>query len=704
MELVLAGPTHSATVIKRILVGAVGIAIVAALLPGTLTPPTSSAASTRVASPLRFEPNRGQTSSRFDFIGRADSYRVALRAAGPTIVGAGGAVLGFELLGGDRDAVGSTSDRLGSRTSYLMGGDERRWIHGLPNFARVSYAEVYPGIDVTYLAGDSGALRHDFVVDPGANADQIVERYPMAHRVEITPEGLTVRAEGLAFDVLAPVAYQTIAGERRDVDVAYRRVDRRSIGYELGPHDGSKPLVIDPTVAYSTYLGGAEIDTATAVAVDSLDRPVMVGRTNSLDFPTNSARQDTLRGNNDVFVSKYTIDGSNLVWSTYIGGSDHDLGLALTLAENGAPYVSGMTCSQNYPTKKALQKSFAGGCDVMVTKLTGDGQTIVWSTYLGGRGLDRVDGVELDPSGGVYMVGETNSDRPVRSQIQGSFGGGLRDAFVSKISADGRRVVYFTYLGGKAIDRGRGITVDGRGNAYVTGFTNSGNFPVKNAIQRTKHGPKDAEDFADTDAFVTKINPTGTKIGWSTFFGGRRGDAGFQIKVAPDKKLWIGGRSQSTDLRTTRNAYQREQGGGYEGDGMLFKMNRRGTRLFYSTYLGAEGHDRIFALAVGADDAPVVSGRTDSLEFPLVNPVQSGYGGGSSDGYVTRFTPGGRELEYSTYYGGTDFDRVFGIDTDASGSVYLVGQTKSEDFPLTNPHQDTFGGGFSDAFLVKVVR
>lgn len=680
------------------------VALFAAVLPVSITTPerVHLASPATVVPSLRFEPNRGQAPRRVEFIGRAGSYTVALSAAGATVAGGPGPALAFTLQNGDRHARGTTSHRLTSHSNYFLGSDRDRWIRDLPNFGRVLYADVYRGVDVTYLAGAGGALRHDFTIHPGADPAQIVERYATSERVDIVGEALKVQVGRASFRVSPPVAYQDTAAGRRSVDVSYRRVGRRSIGYQVGAYDSRHPLVIDPTVAYSTYLGGAEIDTATAVAVDSAGRPIVVGRTNSLDFPVGSPRQQSLGGNNDAFISKFTADGSQLEWSTYLGGSDHDLGLAVTVSKKGSPYISGTSCSYNYPVKRAVQKRMNGACDVFLTKLSANGSSIDWSTYVGGRKTDRTEGVVLDKRGGVYMVGETNSDRPVRSKIQSEYGGGLRDAFVTKLKSDGSKIVYFTLLGGKATDRGRGITVDGRGSAYVTGFTNSLDFPVKRALQKKKNGPKTSEDFASFDAFVTKVNPEGTRLSWSTFFGGKRGEAGFQIKVA-EGKLWVAGRSQSTDLRTTRNAFQPIQGGGHEGDGMLFKMNRRGSKLPYSTYLGGEGHDRIFALQVDDTDAPIVAGRTDSLDFPLENATQSVYGGGSSDAYVTHFNAHGLGIAYSTYIGGTDFDRVFGNATDADGNAYLVGQTKSPDFPLVDPYQETFGGGFSDAFLMKVL-
>lgn len=655
---------------------------------------------------VTFEPNRGQAPARADYIARSERYTAGLQShrvvvRGPsTADGATPTTTTLVLTGARRDVAAAAGGRLPSHSNYLLGSSPGKWVTGVPHYSRVAYEDVYPGIDVAYH-GDARGLEFDFIVAPGADARSIGLAYPHARSLHVTAGGaLAVQQGQVTTTVTAPVAYQVVDGRRRRVEAAFR-VAGHGVRFDLGGYDESRPLVIDPVLDYSTFLGGIKTDIVYDVAVDDEGNAYATGRTGSVNFPVVDPWQSERAGDADVFVSKFSPAGE-LVYSTFIGGEGYDVGFSLALRPNGGFYVTGVTCSREYPTKNAVQKNVNGRCDALLTRMSKSGSKLKFSTYVGGSGTDRAEDVAYG-EGGVFVIGETTSKNELRSPIQNKYGGGLRDAFIARLEGDGDRYKYFTYLGGKGVDRGRSITLDEDGRAYVTGFTDSTNFPTKKALQPKKKGPKEADDFSAADAFIASLNRDGTKLKWSTFFGGGRGEIAYTIELDPDGKPWIGGRSQSKNLPTTAGAYQPETGGGDEGDGMLLKLNRKGSKLLMCTYFGGSGHDRIYDFALDSNGVPAIAGRTDSPNFPLMNALQPAFAGGTSDAYMARFTSAGATaLEYSTYLGGSDFDRAFAVAAGPSGIVVAGGETRSPDFLTGNAGQPSYGGGLADGFVTRL--
>ncbi len=379
------------------------------------------------------------------------------------------------------------------------------------------------------------------------------------------------------------------------------------------------------------------------------------------------------------------------VYSTYLGGSGDDFAEGIAVDAEGNAYVIGSTTSRDFPTANALQPNYGGGSiDAFVAKLNPDGSALVYSTYLGGSGGDQAFGVTVDAEGNAYVTGETDSRDFPTVNALQPEFGGFIDAFVAKLSPDGSALVYSTYLGGSNLDIATSIAVDLDGNAYLTGATISTNFPTANPLQPEFAG-------GDNDGFVTKLSPDGSALVYSTYLGGSGGDFGQNIALDLEGNAYVTGSTNSTDFPTA-NPLQPNYGGG-DFDAFVAKLSPDGSALVYSTYVGGNGHDTGSAIAVDADGNAYITGATRSLNFPLMNPLQPDYGGGVLDAFVAKLDPTGTALIYSTYLGGSRSDGSIPIAVDREGNAYVAGQTASTDFPTADALQPNYGGGPFDVFL-----
>jgi hypothetical protein len=490
--------------------------------------------------PLHFEQNRGQSDPQVKFLARGLGYALFLTPteavlslrgakAGPAAASSA-AVLRMKLVGARPEAEVRGAGPLPGQVNYFRGRDPAKWYRHIPTYAQVRYEEVYPGIDLVYY-GQQRQLEYDFVVAPEADP----------RRIRLGFEGTagTPRLEGQGSLVLPlasgevrlhkPVLYQEVDGQRREVAgryVLHPEADQTlaQVGFEVADYDRTRPLVIDPVLVYSTYLGGSHADAGLSIAVDETGSAYITGETSSTDFPTTATvPQPTLAGARDAFVTKLSADGTALVYSTYLGGSAGDRGLSIAVDGAGQAYVTGATESTDFPTQNALQPTFGGVQDAFVTKLSADGATLLYSTYGGGSGAETGTAIAVDEEGQAYVTGSTTSaDLPALNAFDSTLGG-TQDAFVAKLTAEGTAVVYATYLGGSASETGAGIAVDGEGQAYVTGSTDSADFPTQNALQPTFGGVQ--------DAFVTKLSADGAALLYSTYGGGSGAETGTAIAV-----------------------------------------------------------------------------------------------------------------------------------------------------------------------------
>jgi hypothetical protein len=671
--------------------------------------------------PLQFEQNQGQTDKSARFLARGPGYSLYLttgeavlmlsKPAADARAPAKSVAIRMGLVDAAPKPVVTGRDELPGKTNYFIGRDPAKWRTHVPTYAKVHYRNVYPGIDLVYY-GKQRQLEYDFVVAPGADPKKIVLGFKGADKLEIDARGDLVlhTADG---DVRQhkPVVYQEVDGNRQEIAGSYVRKSANRVGFHVAAYDASRPLVIDPVLVYSTYLGGGGVDGAGRIAVDVRGNAYVVGNTGS-PFPTTpGAFQGTPRGSFDAFVAKFDSTGS-LVYSTYLGGAGFDTGTAIAVDHRGNAYVTGVTSSADWPTTPgAFQPSFAGPSffDAFVAKLDPSGSGLVYSTYLGGNGIDQASGIAVDADDSAYVTGSTTSTNfPTTA---GAFQTTLAstssfnaDAFVTKLNAAGTALVYSTYLGGSGNDQGAAIAVDPRGNAYTTGLTRSIDFPTTAGAFQTTFAS--ASIFID-DAFVTKLNSDGSGLVYSTYLGGGNEDRGVGIAVDERGNVYATGLTNSSNFPTA-NAFQPVQAGGLDPfgevlfDAFVTKLDPSGSVLVYSTYLGGGGDDRASDIAIDPRGNAYIVGITDSVNFPVANAVQSAFAGGRSDAFVTKLDSAGASLVYSTYLGGEGLDQGLGIAVDAPGRTYISGNTNSIRFPTVNAFQAS-PGGRGDAFVAKIV-
>ncbi len=671
--------------------------------------------------PLSFEPNVGQFDPRVRFVARGPGYTLFLTKSGATFESTTTAtrpsspqpgananasldlwhgppacirrhVVRLTVSGGRRaQLVGQ--GKLTGRVNYFIGNNPARWHTNIPLYREVILRHVYPGIDLRFY-GHAGHLEYDWVVGPGADPRKIAMVVDDAAGMRLDPSGNVLFGNG--FRQTAPLIYQRIAGTTRFV-VGRLALARNRMTLRLGRYDNRRTLVIDPTLAYSTYLGGSNYDAGVGIATDAAGEAFVTGWTQSTNFPTTSGSfQTSFGGNRDAFVTKLNASGTAIVYSTYLGGSGFDTGQAIAVDTFGDTYVTGYTQSTDYPvTLGAFQTSNGGGQNAFVTKLSSTGASLVYSTYLGGSNGDAGFGVALDASGDAYVTGYTvSSNFPTTPGAYQTSYGGRSDAFVTKLNSAGTALVYSTYLGGSGGDGATSIALDLSGEAFVTGYTTSSNFPTTSGVYQTSYG-------GGSDAFMTKLNALGTALVYSTYVGESSEDNGQAVAVNAGGDAFMTGYTDSSNFPTTSGAYQTTYGGGY--DGFVTKLNASGSSLLYSTYLGGSRGDFGQAVAVDAAGDAYVTGDTASTDFPTtVDAYQTSYGGGITNAFLTSFSPDGAMLVYSTYIGGNGEDAGSGVSLDPRGDIYVTGVTASSNFPTTSgAFQTSYGGGLLDAFVTK---
>jgi hypothetical protein len=592
--------------------------------------------------PLSFVPNAGQSDQgvRFSAQGPHSSFFFTDREAvfaltKPGETGASsGATLALRFLGAEPEPSLGARQQLPGRVNYLLGSDPDKWQTGLPTYREVVYRDLWPGVDMVFR-GDASRLKYEFLVRPGANVEDIRLAYRGAERLSVDSAGqlLIGTGAGTLTDV-QPISYQEVEGTRVPVEsrfLLHAGADRStSYGFGVGDHDPRRPLVIDPGLLYSTFLGGGSTDLGNPIAVDAAGNAYVTGLTTSTDFPTTTGAFDTSHnGGDDAFVTKLNSTGSALVYSTYLGGGSGDEGFGIRVDTSGSAYLTGRTASTNFPTTLgAFDTSHNGGDDAFVTKLDATGSLLLYSTFLGGGGTDRGRSLAIDSAvpASAYITGETNSNNfPTTIGAFDTSHNGSDDAFVTKLNATGTGLAYSTYLGGSNTDRGFGIAVDGSGSAYVTGETDSNNFPTTaGAFDTTRNG---------TDAFVTKLNATGTGLVYSTFLGGSGADRGFGIAIDTGGSAYLTGETDSSNFPTTAGAFDTTRNG---TDAFATKLNAAGSALLYSTFLGGGNADRGFGIAVDGANNAYVTGRTDSSDFPTTAGAFDRTFNNNGDAFVTK--------------------------------------------------------------------
>jgi hypothetical protein len=689
--------------------------------------------------PLSFELNLGQTDGQVKFLSRGSGFSlfltndeavIDLKRTGPSHIdprrrfakprrmpdtdGSSASVkVRMQLLGANMASRVVGAAELPGKVNYFIGNDPAKWRTNVPTYAQVKYENVYPGVDLIYY-GNQGRLEYDFVVAPGSDPGLIALRFRDGSDVAIDQNGdLLLNSEDVRFQ--KPVVYQNNDRTRKPVESQYLMTADNTIRFTVGDYDRSKPLVIDPVLVYSTYLGGSGgVEDASSIAVDASGNAYVTG-TASSGFPTMNAIQPTPKSSQDVFITKINASGSALLYSTFLGGSAEDFGLGIAVDLSGNVYVTGRVQSFDFPLFNALQPDRTLCCGTgglgsgFVAKLNPAGSALIYSTYLGGFGQDWGTAIAADAAGNAYVTGRTGFDGfpTTPNALQPNLGGTpgvAHNAFVTKINPNGSALVFSTFLGGSGRplpggsreinsgDTAFGIAVDPAGNVYVAGTADSDNFPTVNALQPTLKGLQ--------NAFVAKINASGSALVYSTYLGGSELDRGFGITADSSGNAYVTGQTFSADFPTV-NALQSTLVD--NSNAYLTKFNPSGSALVYSTFFGIESAGGV---AVDHLGNAYISGFTSSPDFPTLNAPQPTFGGGSLDAFVAEINPSGNALVYSTFLGGSGLDATGlgdarGIALDPLGNVYVTGVTDSTDFPTANPLQP-HKLGFGSAFVTKI--
>ncbi|MCW3100859.1 MAG: uncharacterized protein JWL77_6477 [Chthonomonadaceae bacterium] len=700
--------------------------------------------------PLSFEPNQGQAQQQVAFLSHGGDYTLFLTAheavfatlprpvtPSQTQVSASRHakrthptppdIVRMRLIGANAEAAPIAADLLPGHTNYLTGSDPKRWRTQIPNYAKVAYPEVYPGIALVYY-GNQRRLEYDFVLRPHADPNVIAVRFAGAKKVRLDKNGALHL--GMSHGEMVwhrPVLYQEAEGKRREIAGEYRLCRDSAPGhgrtplvrFEVGAYDPALPLVIDPSIAYSTLLGGSQADYGRAITIDAAGNAYVAGTTLSADFPTTAGTQQptyggtdligNVQGWGDAFVTKFDHSGRG-VFSTYIGGSGSDSANGIALS-GSTICIAGATSSPNFPlTASAYQSNppnGTGNTSAFVTALTSDGAALAYSTYLGnvplpgyGSGNTAYD-IAADKLGKLYIAGYSDGNFPVTAGAYKTTGS--QNAFIAKLDitqSGAPSLVYGTYLGGSIgldpVNIAWKIAVDSSGNAYVVGDTYCSDFPTTpGAFQ-----PQNTQ-WPGPMGFVTKVNPTGTALVYSTFLPGASING---IAVDDFQYAYVTG-SAGTALPTTAGAFQTTTNG---SSAFIARFNVAGSALLYSTFLGNNASGA--AIAVQQRDARVyVVGHVNAGDFPTTpGAVSKTFGGAGSDNYgdafLTKMDLVGSTLLYSTYLGGAGDDSASGVAIDGNGMAYLTGitgaHTGAPNFPTTN--QTLFGGGSYDAFVTRI--
>ncbi|HEV2381740.1 MAG TPA: SBBP repeat-containing protein [Terriglobia bacterium] len=732
--------------------------------------------------PLSFEANQGQTDSDVRFLAHGPGYSLFLTAdeavlalrshqsrgisrqlhRGTNEDRQSAHAVQMKLVGANANVSVRGIDQLPGKINYFIGNDPKKWRTGVPTYGKVKYESVYPGIDLVYY-GNQGHLEYDFVVAPGADpgairlalesataggsgqpatGDRQAETRNVSFKgrngaslsgsrfsrssLSLAASGdLIVKLDGGELRFHKPVIYQPEAtsnsglrSEKLPIEGHYR-VAGHQVSLEVSNYDHSRPLIIDPVLSYSTYLGGTGQDIAYGIAVDGSGAAYITGVTGSLNFPVKSAEQSTENGSASAFVAKLNSTGSGLIYSTYLGGSGSDSASAIAIDSTGNAYVAGSTSSVDFPvTAGVFQGTFGGVMDAFIAKLNPTGSSLVYATYLGGSATDLGQGIAINSAGDAYVTGSTQSpDFPTANPLQ--IGNGSctvintvqtcsADAFVAEVNSAATALVYSTYLGGSSTDSGQAIAVDPAGNAVIAGYTYSSNFPTQSPFQPATGG--------GIDAFLTELDPSGTNFVFSTYLGGNGQDQAFGLALDNSGNIYVTGGTQSADFPTTPGAFQSTYGG--SGDAFLSKLSPNANALLYSTFIGGTGADQGNGVAVDSAGDTVVVGVTQSTDFPIHDPLQSilglsgagncttsaGVSGVCSDAFVTRLGASG-SVSYSTYLGGTQADFAQTVAMDSSGTPYVAGSTSSSNFPVIGGALEGAyaGAGVNgNAFIAKV--
>lgn len=678
-----------------------GFIILCSLLPYLEAAPKPVAIG---ALPTVFEMNRGQAESDIRFLARGSKSLLFLKQNSVEVaIPRTGEVVRLVPLNANPKPKITGADSTGGLSHYLK-GTEPNWVRDVPQFQRVRYEQIYPGVEMVFY-GTQKELEFDMMIRPHTDPGVIRFEVRGAKKLSTARDGsLILKTEEGELRLGKPIAYQMTAKGRKEVACDFR-LSKSNFSFRLGEYDADLPLVIDPTLTNS-YLGGNGIDIISAVATDSTGAIYVTGYTTSTNFPLSASpfKNSIVAGDADAFVVKLNTTASAIVYSTYMGGTFADYAHAIAVDSSGSAYITGSSVGRFPTTVGAFREVPSDSPAIFAAKLGTAGNSLSYSTYLDGAGSGNA--IAVDASSNAYVTGYTYtaSFTTTSGAPQRVYAGGI-DAFLVKLNSAGSSEAYATFLGGSSEDQGTAVAIDNTGNAYVTGFTSSGDFPITSGSFRTAYS-------GSTDAFVTKVNTAGSALSYSTYLGASNVDRGYGIAVNTSGEAYIAGQTYSTSYPTTTGAFRTSHGGG-NADAFVTRLNAAGTNLVYSTFLGGTGVctvtdpfrsyqcDAAHAIALDSSGNAFVTGLAGG-GFQLAGAIQS-TPGGNGDAFVTQLNPTGTTLFFSTYIGGSSGDVATGIALSSTAGPIVVGFSASTDFPTTpGALQTVRGGGAQEGFFSRL--
>ena len=679
-----------------------------------------------VVLPLSFEPNRGQSAPGVQFLTHGKGYGFFL-SGNSALLQLGTDSIRLSLANGQNPVTISGEQPLPGKVNYLRGDDRSQWLAGIPTYARVRMTSVYEGVDLVYY-GNHRQLEYDFIVHPGADASRISFSEKGADLSLCADGSLLMKSANAALQWHAPVAYQEINGQRHPVAAKYELAGS-TIRFRLGAYDRTRDLVIDPVLIYSTYVGGNGGDmgdVGNAIAVDASGAAYVAGLAASTNFPvTSHAMQPSSHGNDDAFVAKLNPQGTAFEYATYLGGGGQDMAWAIAVDALGQAFVTGQTGSGLYgqsafpTTAGAYQRSQNANVlnnSVFVAKLSADGSDLLYSTLLSGTNDSFPTGIAVDSNDNAYVLTNTAGGFPVTSNAYQksagthacpyqSFADGQAQV-VTKLNANGSGLVYSTYVG-HGCDYGSGIAVNSLGQAYIVGHTQDAAYPVTAGAARPKFG-------GVVDGFVTRLNATGSGLVYSTFLGGSLADFANAIALDSSGYAYVAGGTDGS-FPTTSGAYEATATNNGYRKGFITKLSPLGKALVYSTYVKGAANVSFSSIAVDKSHYAHVTGYTDGSQYPVTNNAVQGTchqasGSCLTQAIVTKINAAGSGLLYSSYFGASDGTNNYfpgnignGIAVDSNGGFYITGRTSAGLKTTSSAAEPSYRSNTNstDAFVAK---
>lgn len=648
--------------------------------------------------PLYYEANIGQADPAVQVISRGGGFVTLLTGSETYFVNSSTPQpFGLKFLGAANSPKAILEEELPGVSHYYQGKDPAKWRTGVKHYARARFSEVYPGVDVLFYSGEK-RMEYDFVVAPGADPSVIRMAWTGVEATRVDESGdLVVTTAAGDIRQKRPVVFQEVGGKRLPVEARYRKNTDGVYSLDLGDWDRQYALVIDPSLQYSTYIGGSLLEESTTMLIDQAGNAVIGGYTFSTNFPVAPISLTFIGTNEEAFVTKLNNDGTQLMFSVFLGGEAFDTVSAITTDSNGSYYITGRTQSFSFPsTPNVFQIFFSGLQDAFLCKISANGSQLIYSTFFGmSNSYETSNAIGVDSNGNAVIAGSSSSSSlPTTPGAFDRTANGGDDGFVARFSANGQQLLMSTFLGGAGVDIINGMTQDVAGELYLVGTTSSADFPTTTgAYQRTLSGAK--------DAFVCKMSQNGQRVSFCSLFGGTGAEEGTTVALETGGRVVIAGSATVGTFPATALALRKVVGG--DSDAFVARLNSQGTSVIAATLLGGLGVEFLGSVISMTGGYMAVGGTTTSLNFPSTREAFQFSSTASGDGFLSVITPLGNELTYSTIIGGTITDQIRAIARDRFGDVYVAGASNSSDLITVPGSFDTTLNGSADVFVARIL-